>query len=55
MNMIRERAQLIEDRASSKEKVLRQRQNGGTINDTIEINDMLVDSIKAKLAILDNI
>ena len=39
--------------AFSKEKVLKQKQNGGSINETIEVNDMLVESIKAKLAILD--
>lgn len=55
MRFIKNKAQVIEDRAYSKEKVLKQKQNGGTINDTIEVNDMLVESIKAKLAILDDL
>jgi hypothetical protein len=27
----------------------------GTVEDTLEANDMLIDAIKAKLAILDNL
>lgn len=55
MRFIKNKAQVIEDRAYSKEKVIKQKQNGGSINDTIEVNDMLVESIKAKLAILDDL
>jgi len=55
MKMIKHKAQYIEDRAMNWEKIIKQKQNGGTINDTIEVNDMLVESIKAKLAILDDL
>ena len=55
MKMIKHKAQYIEDRAMNWEKIIKQKQNGGTINDTIEVNDMLGESIKAKLAILDDL
>ena len=45
----------IEQEAYRKEQQLEKKQNGGSIKDTFEVSDMLLDTIKAKLALLDTI
>ena len=53
-DLVREKARLIEENAKRKEKVITLRQKQATeVDDTLEVNDMLIDAVKAKLAILD--
>lgn len=54
---VKEKARVIEERAMQREQLLLLGvpTTQGTVNDTIEVNDMLIDAIKAKLAILDEI
>ena len=52
--MVREKARMIEENAKRKEQVITLRQRQATeVDDTLEVNDMLIDAVKAKLAILD--
>ena len=52
--MIKEKAKAIEEDAKRREKILAVRSQN-SVDDTIEVNDMLIDAIKAKLSILDDI
>ena len=61
---IKEKAKELEETALRKEQLLmmkspggkgRERMVGEGVEDTLEVNEMLVDAIKAKLAILENI
>jgi hypothetical protein len=44
----------MEETARRKEKIAAL-QNSNDVNDTVEINDMLIDAIKAKIAILEKL
>ena len=53
-DLVREKARMIEENAKRKEQVITLRQRQTTeVDDTLEVNDMLIDAVKAKLAILD--
>jgi hypothetical protein len=41
--------------AHRKEQIINVKKGISSVEETIEVNDMLIDSIKAKLAILDNV
>ena len=43
----------LEDEVDKKIQYMRNAKGGGTVGETIEVNDMLVESIKAKLDILN--
>lgn len=51
--MIKEKAKMIEESAERKETLLRFK--GGTINDENKVNDLLINAIEAKLALLNEI
>ena len=51
----KQKVELAEQEAYRKEQYLKKNANGGTIEDALEVNNLLVDTIKAKLAILDKI
>ena len=50
---IRRKAKMLELDVERKEKMMRVK--GSTVDDASEINDMLIDAIEAKLAILSEI
>lgn len=52
--LIKDRARQLEDMAMRKEKILKVT-HGGTIKDSDQINDMIFESIRAKLSILEEI
>jgi hypothetical protein len=54
LELIKERARKIEENAMRKEQMIKMG-NKNTVEDTCEVNDMLIDAIKTKLAILDRI
>jgi len=53
IELLKARTKLIEENAQRKEQM--NRANGSTIEDNVDINDMLIDAIEMKLSILDNI
>lgn len=52
--LIKDKAKMLEETALRKEKYL-QVTNGGTMKDTDQVNDMIFESIRAKLSILEEI
>ena len=52
--MIKEKAKAIETDAKRRERILAVKSTSN-VDDTVEVNDMLIDAIKAKLSILDEI
>lgn len=52
--IIKDRAKQLEEVALRKEKML-QVTNGGTMKDSDQVNDMIFESIRAKLSILEEI
>lgn len=52
---MKEKARLLEEEAIKREQLMNLNNGGGGVNDRNEINDMIIDSIKAKIALLDNI
>lgn len=50
---VKEKAKRIEEAAQRKEKVMNVKTDNA--EDTMEVNDMYIDAIKAKLAILESI
>lgn len=59
VNLMQENIKLIEEKALRKEKLLKQlplpSETFSYDSKTTEVNDMLIDAIKAKLAMLDEI
>lgn len=53
IELLKARTKLIEENADRKEKM--NKLNGSTVEDNIDINDMLIDAIEMKLSILDQI
>lgn len=53
IELLKARTKLIEENAERKEKM--NKLNGSTVEDNIDINDMLIDAIEMKLSILDQI
>ena len=53
VKVIKQKIWDMEDETDKKIQQLKHTKDGGTVGDTIEVNDMLVESIKAKLAILN--
>jgi len=53
LDEIRRKAKMLEEDVEWKEKMMRVK--GSNIDDASEINDMLIDAIEAKLAILSEI
>jgi hypothetical protein len=51
-DILRDKARVLEERARQKEQMIRVKKDMGGES---EINEMLVESIKAKLSILDNL
>jgi hypothetical protein len=51
--MIKEKAKMIEETASRKERLLKHQP--GTIQEENQVNDLLINAIEAKLAILEEI
>ena len=51
--MIKEKAKMIEESALRKEELIKYK--GGTIKDENQVNDLLINAIEAKLAILNEI
>ena len=54
INYMKEKARVIEEEAMRKEQYLNHGE-GSTAEGRNEVNDMIIDSIKAKIALLDNI
>ena len=52
--LIKEKAKAIEADAKRRERILAVKSTSN-VDDTVEVNDMLIDAIKAKLSILDDI
>lgn len=52
--MIKDKAKVLEENALMKEAVLKA-QSGGSLKETDQVNDMIFESIKAKLSILEEI
>ncbi len=52
--MILDKAKVFEEKAKRKQQIIGTT-NGATIEDIIELNDMYVESIKAKLELLNDI
>lgn len=53
IELLKARTKLIEENAERKEKM--NKYGGGTVEDNVDINDMLIDAIEMKLSILDQI
>lgn len=53
--MVLERAKDMEVKARRKQQLLINAKGGGTVEDIIQVNDMYVESIKAKLELLNDI
>ena len=53
IDVIREKARHIEETAHRKEQLMKY--NKSSIGDNMDVNDMLIDAISAKLQILDNL
>lgn len=52
--LIKDKAKALEEEALRKEQLLKYAQ-GGTMKDTDKVNDMIFESIRAKLSILEEI
>lgn len=50
--MIKEKARMIEEQAARQEKLLKFK--SGTVRDENNVNDLLINAIEAKLAILED-
>lgn len=53
IELLKARTRLIEENAQRKEQM--NKINGSTVEDNVDINDMLIDAIEMKLSILDQI
>lgn len=53
IELLKAKTKMIEENAERKEKM--SKFNGGSVEDNVDINDMLIDAIEMKLSILDNI
>ena len=53
IELLKARTKLIEENAQRKEQF--NKVNGNTVEDNVDINDMLIDAIEMKLSILDQI
>ncbi|CDW82839.1 UNKNOWN [Stylonychia lemnae] len=54
-DMVLEKAKEMEVKAKRKQQIINQAKGGGTVEDIIQVNDMYVESIKAKLELLNDI
>lgn len=52
---MKEKARMLEQEALKKEQLMKVHQGGDNTADRNQVNDMIIDSIKAKIALLDNI
>ena len=50
-----EKAKEFEEKAQRKQQLIMSQKGGGSINDIIQVNDMYVESIKAKLEVLNGL